>query len=750
MQNSIELFSIEKKVGKIVYRYNINGEWKKVFRTEREYFIDYGEDVSNVPDSILVVPFLANILPIAWVYDAEIKLDEIDKDFIECIDEIKRTYVKMFPKIEFKGSIVFNRKVLNKQKSNCNKSLLFFSGGVDATSSLINVVNEKPMLCTLWGSDIFFHDVDGWRNLTEQVEKTANKFNLPFAFVKTSFRHILDYNILNDEFAKPNRENWWHGFQHGMGIIGHAAPICYINEINRVYIAASISINSTEDFVCASTPAIDNNMRFGGTTVLHEGVENSRGDKIRKICRYSTENNISLKLHVCWITRTGDNCCVCEKCARTLLNILSEGYNPNDFGFDMSKEKYDEILRLIQTKKMNIPYMFWADIINGLSFRQNLIDDIPLVKYLVEEHLEYGKNYKKIMKPTEIIDLSANGKNKEQDSKALIFRSKQDFSTLDSSFASVGMNSGNQVFYEALKKNLNLTVMPFNEYVNIQDDHKTNKVVTTDLIWINENSNFDYLYNQLSKMKYQSMIPISVGLQAHTYTKDFKLNDSVMRVLSAIQERAIIGVRGDYTASILEKHGITNFEVIGCPSMYYWGSKNHQIKKREITPENVVVNFRTFYGQLNREEKHFLSYAANRKYSFIEQTKYDLMWDNVRDTKYYEYVSKWLARYKKIFFSVSEWQQYMVNKDFSMGARFHGNVVALWENVPALFIAIDSRTEELIRYFNLPYIKMDEFDDRKPIGYYYDLADYTTFNKEYGQKYMKYQEFLKKNGLVME
>lgn len=742
MENIIRLVAIQKEKGKIVYKYNIQGEWEKVFRKNREFFIEYDIDVSDVPDSILAVPFLANILPIAWVYDAEIQLDEIDKDFIECIDEVKRAYVEMYSKILFKGRIKLNKIRKNDFVGEENKSLLFFSGGVDATSSLINVRQEKPMLCTLWGSDIFFQDTDGWNNVQSQVIKTASTFELPYTFIKTSFRPILNYDVLNNEIAKPNHENWWHGFQHGIAIIAHAAPIAYLNRMNKIYIAATKSLKSSEDFTCASTPTIDNNIKFCGASVLHEGVENSRSDKIRKICRYSKTNNKKLKLRVCWITRSGDNCCKCEKCGRTLLSILAEGYSPNDFGFDMDAEKYNVLLDLIKEKKINIPYKYWGDIISKFSCMNELQNEIPLVKYLVENNPKYNMEYKSKMNYTSIKVLS-------EVQSAVIFRSKQDFSTLEKSFASVGMNSGNLVFYEALKKNLNLNTLSYTEYINRQEELASDKVITTDLIWINENSNFDYLFNQLEKMKYQTMIPISVGLQASNYSPNFKLNDSVMRVLSAIQERAIIGVRGDYTASILEKHGINNFEVIGCPSMYYWDDSNHKIVKKNIVPQKVAINFRTFYGKLNKDEKHFLTYAANRNYDFVEQTKYNLEPKNVSDSNYFAYVSKWLERNKKIYFSTSAWSKYIKDMEFSMGARFHGNVIALWNSVPALFFTIDSRTEELIRYFNLPYISIDKFDETKPIEYYYELADYSDFNREYHKKYKKYEDFLKKNGLLI-
>ncbi|MCM1056642.1 MAG: polysaccharide pyruvyl transferase family protein [Firmicutes bacterium] len=330
---------------------------------------------------------------------------------------------------------------------------------------------------------------------------------------------------------------------------------------------------------------------------------------------------------------------------------------------------------------------------------------------------------------------------------AVLLERHHDYSTLSSSFESVGLNSGNQVFREALLRNLLLEKMTYEEYCAAQEKYVGLPVVVTDLIWINESSNFDYLYDRVRRFKDIAFVPISAGLQAKSFDTDFKLNSSVQRTLSAIQERAVIGVRGEYTAEILSRHGIKNIEIIGCPSLYYAGTTSFKIEKKVDKINRVSVNFRTFYGLLSREEKHFLTYCANRGYDFVEQTQYEFTPDNAVDRNYYNYVSKWINSKKKIYFDVDEWKKYLTAFQFSMGFRFHGNVVALWDRIPALFFAIDSRTEEMLRYFELPFIRPCDFDDTKPIEYYYELADYKAFNKGYEQKYLKYREFLTKNNI---
>lgn len=737
----IKLFNIEKHNNRVDYKYFCCGEISKVLRSNREYFIEFGFDIEGIPDSILTVPFLANLIPVVWVYDAQIEMNEIDGDFLMCLDEVKRSYSEMYPEMDFKGKIIVNKIVFNNIKNIKNESMLFFSGGVDSFYSLINLYKESPLLCTLWGSDIFFQDKEGWENVKSQVVKTAQEFELSYTFVKTSFRSILDYDILNINFAKPNHENWWHGFQHGIAIIAHAAPIAYHFGIRRINLAATASMKSKEDFICASTPVIDNNIKFCGCNCLSEGFESSRNDKIRKICRFSESAHKKITLRVCWEQRNGNNCCVCEKCTRTYMAILSEGYNPEEYGFNLSDEIYYEVRNKIASNELRLPIIFWKDIIRGLANKESILKDNVLADYLVNKYPCYSKHPSRYI-PT-IVEESNN-----ISMGAILLESPHDYSTTDSAFESVGLNTGNQVFREALLHNLSLEKMSYEEYCSIPKKFHDKPIVVTDLIWINEDSNFDYLYERIQKYKDVAFVPISVGVQAENICSNFKLNDSVKNVLSIMQERATIGVRGEYTAEILNRYGIRNIEIIGCPSLYYADDPNFNISRTTDLICKVIVNFRTFYGQLSKKEKHFLTYCANRRYDFIEQTKYEFVPENAADTDYYNYVSKWINSKKKIFFDVNEWKNYLKDFQFSMGGRFHGNVVALWNKIPSLFFVIDSRTEELVRYFDLPFIKLQDFDTEKPIEYYYELADYEVFNKTYRKKYLKYHEFLRKNNII--
>lgn len=45
-------------------------------------FLEYNYDVSDIPLSILAIPFVANVVPLVWITNSTIVINELDKSFI--------------------------------------------------------------------------------------------------------------------------------------------------------------------------------------------------------------------------------------------------------------------------------------------------------------------------------------------------------------------------------------------------------------------------------------------------------------------------------------------------------------------------------------------------------------------------------------------------------------------------------------------------------------------------------------------
>lgn len=337
--------------------------------------------------------------------------------------------------------------------------------------------------------------------------------------------------------------------------------------------------------------------------------------------------------------------------------------------------------------------------------------------------------------------------------KVCLFNSKvkNKFIDRETCLNEVGLNTGNLLFWHSLASIIDVDCHNYAECECKEvDTRQYQSFITTDLIWITENQNYEHVNNQLALAGDRPLIPISVGLQCDSYRSNFNMHPDTIKLLSAIQERAVIGVRGNYTAEILHSKGIKNIQVIGCPSMYYPFDYDFKIRKKDTEIKRVTCNMRTLYSSLDKEEQSFMLYCAKNKFCFCEQTSYGLSTKYCSNMRVYDTLNEWLNNYKTMFFDVADWQEYMSSMDFSIGGRFHGNVVGLWNGVPGMFITIDSRTSELCKHFSLPTMDMKNFNDKKDIRYYYELADYTEFNKNYPDRLDEFISFLKKNNLPIK
>ncbi len=329
--NTIQIKKIDICNKTVKCQYEVEGSWEKYFNKDIIPEITYDIDISTVPKSILIIPFVCNILPIVWLCNATLIAGYIDKDFMEHIEEIKRGYKEMFPQFNFRGNISAKAQQ-NISSDRIKKAAVFFSGGVDAFTTLFRHLEEMPLLLTIWGADISLKNEAGWNQVNNYVKKTAKNFQLDYIAIKSNFRTVINISKLN-QLVKASGDGWWHAFQHGISIISHASPIAYLYGLQRVYIASSFPSSMKGNYVCASDPVIDNYVYFCGCRTIHDGYELNRQDKVHYLVSKVEESAIPIELRVCWESTGGENCCHCEKCYRTILEIISEGGDPNEYGF---------------------------------------------------------------------------------------------------------------------------------------------------------------------------------------------------------------------------------------------------------------------------------------------------------------------------------------------------------------------------------------------------------------------------------
>lgn len=359
----IKVNSVFAKGGILRIGYEISPALEPYFTTARVFEVEYSEDISTVPESVLVIPFVCNVLPIAWLADAVLEIPQLDKEFYEGIPGVLEGYEKMYPMLEFKGEVRACQLEDNSFEAT-EKVAAFFSGGVDAFATLIAHADEHPQLITLRGADVKLTDIEGWARVKQHAVDTSREFDLPAPLlVHSNFRLLVNEGKLGELVANSG-DNWWHGFQHGIALIGHAAPLAVSKRLRTVYIASSYTPDVK--VTCASDPSIDNKVCLASTRVWHDQYECNRQQKVQHIVEYCRTTGREVMLRVCWISTGGANCNICEKCIRTIFALLAEHAEPEKFGFKGWQQycRYSQIVVRESLNKAKILLSIWQDVQN--------------------------------------------------------------------------------------------------------------------------------------------------------------------------------------------------------------------------------------------------------------------------------------------------------------------------------------------------------------------------------------------------
>lgn len=278
------------------------------------------------------------------------------------------------------------------------------------------------------------------------------------------------------------------------------------------------------------------------------------------------------------------------------------------------------------------------------------------------------------------------------------------------------------------------------------------------------------LYADLLERTNLPCVVIGLGSQIDIdYSTNIKLKDGTFRFLKILSERShSIGVRGQFTAEYLQKIGIRNVEVIGCPSFFYNMNPSLKVTKKvfsKITKiafnsDPTIYNSKENYPKLKDFYETMFEY--NSRYIVQNEISLAIMarknrveitddvvkealnffsW-NKNDLKYLNFIKQNID----IFFGIPEWESWIKSFDFSIGPRFHGNMIALQNDVPALILVHDGRTRELCEFLKLPHVFLRDLGTIN-IEKLYESLDLGEMESIYSNRFSNYANFLTRNGL---
>lgn len=369
---------------------------EKYFRYNH-LFVEYDVDISDIPKSILVVPFVANIMPLIWLTDSILWLRDIDRTFYDAIPRIKYAYQEMYPNYKFKGTIVPAKTTENSYVAE-REAIQLFSGGIDANTTFIRIKEKNPILVNIQGLYNTEITEDKVYNSDKQnITSFAEKYSLQSNFVRSNFIKFLDSGMIDRKYSKRLGDSWWHGLQHSMAFISITIPLAVKFKAKNIYIASSLHLGYR--LSCASDPTTDIQFRYatiGGT--VHDGFELTRQNKVKLILDFQKQNDVDYPVRVC--SFNDKNCCICTKCFRTIVAIIAEGGDLSRLSFNIEGGLDEYVERF---KKENIRYIpveseyeeFWKETQQRMIENEDKINEKGFVSWFL--NYDFIKEHKRAL-----------------------------------------------------------------------------------------------------------------------------------------------------------------------------------------------------------------------------------------------------------------------------------------------------------------------------------------------------------------
>ena len=164
-----------------------------------------------------------------------------------------------------------------------------------------------------------------------------------------------------------------------------------------------------------------------------------------------------------------------------------------------------------------------------------------------------------------------------------------------------------------------------------------------------------------------------------------------LREISGMCEK--IGIRGEFTADVLAKLGISNFQIIGCPSFFETGP-GRRVEKPPFGELNPVLTSPLVY----RAES-----APALMQDFLEKRLIDLaVFGRIPDGCPREEFYRAARGNLQIFLNPESWKAFLKKFNFALGPRVHGSIAAINAGLPAVCTNTDSRAAEMCAFLKIP------------------------------------------------
>ena len=296
---------------------------------KRSFFIEYREPIQHSLDSINAIPFAAIMAPISWAAGANLSIPALDADYVQSLEDSSHFWRKCFGNTwSFQGRLMTNS--VRESSFAPTKTGMLFSGGLDSLTSYIRHRNEKPELFTVIGAD-FPYSHGSFTNMCKAklFDRLARQEGISLNYIYTDIGEVLDFKKL-----KAYAPNWYGAVLHGLMLTSLVAPLTH--HYLKTLLVASCSHKPDTDYPCGGEPEVIRSLRWANTRVLDDLHELNRSQKIGTYLK--NEADFHSYLRVCWSQFKELNCSKCEKCLRTICEILLNNMDPNRLNFKVTEQ----------------------------------------------------------------------------------------------------------------------------------------------------------------------------------------------------------------------------------------------------------------------------------------------------------------------------------------------------------------------------------------------------------------------------
>lgn len=301
-------------------------------------YVNYDFPLERIPSSVLSIPVMGLLVPVAWAVGATVVAEAVDGRFVESLRRVEGIMKQMYPRMKTSAEVQCS-PIDTPWPQDGERDCLLYSGGIDSTASAIRHLGPNLTLASIRGApDLRLWEGEFWERAERSLKPFVESIGVDRHVIETNALDVVNFEGLNLALKGTFDHGWWENLSHGLILLSFCAPFTFVGGVKRMMIASSNYQLDNEPW--GSTPASDQSIAWGPVSTVHDSYDLSRLRKIKEILApYMAQHPGTVPLRVCTGRRerrlaSGTlNCGLCPKCVRSSLGLLWAGVDPASCGF---------------------------------------------------------------------------------------------------------------------------------------------------------------------------------------------------------------------------------------------------------------------------------------------------------------------------------------------------------------------------------------------------------------------------------